>query len=286
MNQVKRRIRALITLLGDDEPKVRDIAQKELLEQAESSMPILKEVVHSDSEGRIRIEACVLLEEMRLNDLEREFNSLLSARDFDLEQGCFILAQVEYPDLNVAEYVGQIDQLAREAQKRIQGVRDGMRVVERLNGYLFDEVGLRGNVKSYNDPENSFINRVLDRHLGIPISLSAIYLFIAKRLNLPIYGVGFPRHFLLKYRPEIDMFYIDVFNKGRILTREDCANVLHRQGYAFYDSYLATATPKEILARMIRNLVVIYDENSQIKKIDVLERIFCDFFIQEEEDGF
>ncbi len=198
-----------------------------------------------------------------------------------MEQACFVLSQVEYPDLIVTDYTSKIDALAEEARNRIAGIEGEKPVVRSINHFLFKEVGFRGNKESYYDPENSYINRVLDRQLGIPISLSALYLFIAKRLELPIYGVGFPGHFLLKYKHKSG-FYIDAFNNGRILTRADCVNYLHRQGYAFYDAYLSISTSKEILARMIRNLVLIYHQSNEGKKIETLERIFSDFFMQEQ----
>ncbi|MFQ5751753.1 MAG: transglutaminase family protein [bacterium] len=274
-----REIKALITLLGDDDLKIRNVAWERLLAHGEPAHQLIKEVAFSDSEGRIRIEAQALLEEIRLDNLAKHFKKIIQSSDFDLEQACFILAQIEYPNLNISHYIEKIEYLAHEAQIRILGIQEEKKQVKNINHFLFYEQGFRGNVDAYFDPENSYINKVLDRYLGIPISLSAIYLFIARRLNLPIFGVGFPGHFLLKYKRDSDLFYIDAFNHGKILTRHDCERFLNRMGYEFYDSYLDISTPKEMLARMIRNLVLIYHQSNQLKKIDTLEKIFSDFFM-------
>jgi regulator of sirC expression with transglutaminase-like and TPR domain len=268
----EREIRALITLLGDDDKKVRDIARTRLLEIGDSANQLLREVAFTDYEGRIRIEAQAILEEMRLERLVRHFKQLTNGSDVDLERGCFILSQIEYPDLDVPHYVEKIDYLALEAKRRVSRVRDLRQQVKMINKLLFYEQGFRGNVKSYYDPKNSYINTLLDRRLGIPISLSALYLMIAKRLKLPIYGVGMPVHFILKFQYESDTYYIDTFNAGQILTKEDCIHYLNNIGYAFNDSFLVICPPREILARMIRNLMLIYHQKDQQRKVDILER--------------
>lgn len=275
--RLDKQIRALITLLGDDDPSIRNLVWDKLRGLGELAEPFLREVAFNDSEGRIRIETQALLEEIRLENLRNKFQCRIQSPHFDLEHACFILAQIEYPQLDVAHYISKIENLAVEAEKRIWGVREEILQVEHINHLLFSEQGFRGNVDAYFEPENSYINKVLDRCLGIPISLSALYLFIAKRLDLPIYGVSFPGHFLLKYKRDTDLFYIDAFHGGKILTRDDCERFLNKMGYEFHESYLAISTPKEILARMIRNLVLIYHQSNQRNKIDTLEKIFSDY---------
>ncbi len=284
MKMNEKETRALVTLLADDDLSVQNVARKKLLENERSARAVLEEFAFTDSEGRVRIAAQALLEEMRLNGLADKFKEINRNSYFDLERACFILAKIEYPNLDISKYIERIDRFATEMEKRVAGVSHEKQKVQALNHFLFQELGFRGDVKSYFDPQNSYINRVLDRFLGIPISLSALYLFVAQRLDLPVYGVGFPGHFLLKYRDDSD-FFIDAFNNGRILSRKDCETFLNRMGYSFYDTYLSVSTPKEILARMIRNLVLIYHQNNQRKKIDTLEKIFSDFFTKTEEGG-
>ena len=283
MSKQEREINALITLLGDDDLKVKKVAQQKLLELGEPAQQTLKAIAFSDSDGRTRIAAQALLEDFRFERLAQDFNKLNREPDFDLESACFLLAKIEYPELDIQQYVNKIDQLALEAKRRLYGIPGDRDKVEVINHFLFDEKGFHGNEKSYYEPENSYINKVLDRQTGIPISLSAIYLFLARRLNLPVCGVGFPGHFLLKYRSNSRPFFIDAFNSGQILSQQDCKHFLRKMGYTFHPYYLNASGSRDILGRMIRNLVLIYLRKNQQSKIDALERIFSEFVMNQRE---
>lgn len=283
MSKQEREINALITLLGDDDLKVKNIAQQKLLELGEPAQQTLRQVAFSDSDGRTRIAAQALLEGFRLERLAQDFNKINRVSDFDLESACFILAKIEYPELDIQQYVNKIDQLALETERRLYGIQGERDKVEVINHFLFDEKGFHGNEKSYYEPENSYINKVLDRQTGIPISLSAIYLFLAGRLNLPVCGVGFPGHFLLKYRSNSRPFFIDAFNSGQILSQQECEHFLRKRGYAFHPYYLNTSESRDILARMIKNLVLIYLQKNQQNKINTLVKFFSEFVMNERE---
>lgn len=283
MGKQEREINALITLLGDDDLKVKNIAQQKLLELGEPAQQTLRQVAFSDSDGRTRIAAQALLEGFRLERLAQDFNKINRVSDFDLESACFILAKIEYPELDIQQYVNKIDQLALETERRLYGIQGERDKVEVINHFLFDEKGFHGNEKSYYEPENSYINKVLDRQTGIPISLSAIYLFLAGRLNLPVCGVGFPGHFLLKYRSNSRPFFIDAFNSGQILSQQECEHFLRKRGYAFHPYYLNTSESRDILARMIKNLVLIYLQKNQQNKINTLAKFFSEFVMNERE---
>lgn len=280
MALVDSKINALLTLLGDDDEKIRKVARKKLLSCGEDVIPALRKIGKQDCAGLLRIEVQRLLEEHRLRKLAERFVELNRGNELDLEEATFLLAQIEYPELDVAYYKGKIDTLAEEFQKKVLSVGNNRKRVERLSHFLFQEKGFRGNFEEYYDPDNSYINRVLDRYVGIPISLSSVCLFVAKRLSLPVRGVGFPGHFLLKYEVDAEPLLFDPFNKGRILTRADCKEFLAKMGYSFHDFYLCSATSRDILSRMIRNLVLIYLENNEPAKIETLERIFSDFIME------
>lgn len=273
----EKEIDALITLLGDDDPGIKDIARQRLLEIGEQARPRLRATGASDGEGRIRIEAQSMLEEMRLAELAGDFGLLDAHYDFDLEAACFILAEIEYPNLNVTEYTERLDHLAHLARRRIDGVTRMSHKIRIVNHLLFYEKKFRGNIEDYYEPENSYINKVLDRRLGIPITLSALYLFIARRLDLPIYGVGFPGHFMLKFQSGDKSYFVDAFNRGRVLSVRDVELFLTLNGYEFEESHTHAVQPREILARMIRNLVLIYHQNEERHKIETLEKIFSNF---------
>jgi regulator of sirC expression with transglutaminase-like and TPR domain len=190
----------------------------------------------------------------------------------DLEEGCLLLSRFAHPELESEGYQGLLDAMAEELRAVVKHERWPDGVIRVINHYLFTEKGFHGNTVHYYDPDNSYLNRVLDRRVGIPITLSALYLLLARRLDLPIVGIGMPSHFLVQCEvPGHDLF-IDPFNGGQLLTKAECATFLINSGYGFKEQYLQPATDQEMLVRMIRNLIYIYGERQESRKVRWLNR--------------
>jgi regulator of sirC expression with transglutaminase-like and TPR domain len=156
-------------------------------------------------------------------------------------------------------YLEQLDELARAAAQRLRGVSGERHRVERFNRFLFVEQRFTGNRAEYYDPRNSYLNEVLDRRSGIPITLSLVYTEVGRRAGLPVFGIAFPGHFLVKYLGSEELL-IDAFH-ATLVTRQECEERLRAlQGAAAQldTRLLRPATPKEILVRMLRNLKHIY----------------------------
>lgn len=130
-----------------------------------------------------------------------------------------------------------------------------------INDYLFNELGFHGNEEEYYDPENSYFNRVIDRRMGNPISLSALYWLLGRRLGLPIVGIGMPGHFLCRFQSSTEAVFIDAFNRGKLLTRADCIRYLQQSGHGFEEGHLAPIAPGRALLRMCSNLLQIYADS-------------------------
>ena len=130
-----------------------------------------------------------------------------------------------------------------------------------MNEYLFQTLRFRGNTRQYYDPNNSFLHRVLDDRVGIPISLSVVYLLLGQRLRVPVAGVGLPGHFLVGLRTE--PVFIDCFHEGAMLTEKDCARLLQNHGVEFDRRYLESCSHAQILARMLRNLIAVYETRQE-----------------------
>ena len=197
--------------------------------------------------------------------------------EIDLAEAALLIAGEEYPDLDVADYLALMAKMGAEARRRAGGSRPAASALEALNRYLFDELGFAGNTEDYHDPRNSYLNEVLDRRTGIPISLSTVYITVARHGGLPISGVGFPGHFLVKLAGEGEEIVLDPFNRGAILTDADCQTLLDRAtgGRARFSRELLGATgTKAILARMLGNLKGIYSATRQYAKaLACVERI-------------
>lgn len=253
-------IRSLIRLLSDEDDKiVRTIGEK-LVEIGEPAVPYLQEIEIEQPEMAQRIER--ILDEIRGGRLEFELRVLVEqgGDELDLEQGVFLLARYAYPALDAATYVRHLDGMAAELRARMGNRVSGEETVKTVGRYLFAELGYRGNTKDYYEPDNSFLNRVIERRTGIPISLSVLYLLIGRRLSLPVFGVGMPGHFLVKYESDKYKIFVDCFNAGALLSQKDCVRFLMQAGYGFEDKFLDRSAPRPILIRTIKNLVAIYQK--------------------------
>ena len=194
----------------------------------------------------------------RSDQIYRRFAQEVAAPDdeIDLGRAALLIAATEYPMLDVDDELAHLDSLAAAASNRLGDDRDPLHAANALSEFLFDEIGFRGNDEDYYDPRNSFLNEVLDRRLGIPISLSLLYMEVGKRLEVPLVGIGMPGHFLVRHR-EVDDLFIDPFHGGVLLSERECEERLEQithGGVQWDSSYLAPITKSDFLARVLRNL--------------------------------
>ncbi len=203
-----------------------------------------------------------------------------SEAELDLAEAALLIAQEEHPDMDVAAYLRRLDGLAAAVRARLPQAPEPTDIIHNLNIQLFREEGLTGNESEYYDPRNSFLNEVLDRKRGIPITLSVIYLEVGRRLGLPLVGVGFPGHFLVKYSGADGEMVLDPFAGGATLSREDLVQRLRRMYgdanpfLAQIPQLLAPASKKEILVRILRNLKGIYlQKNDFARALAASDRI-------------
>lgn len=205
----------------------------------------------------------------RTAEIAGELQRALNAPGHDLAPAALAIARVEYPMIESAAYIAELDRLAEQAASRLQGARGSVpESVRALNEFLYDECGFAGNQNQYNDPRNSFLNEVLDRRTGIPISLAVVYMEVARRAGLHIDGVNFPRHFLLRAPlepagdgPAGEDLIIDPFHGGALLSEADCRQLLGTylvDEAAFAPALLAPATRLDIVVRMLMNLKGLY----------------------------
>jgi len=180
----------------------------------------------------------------------------------DLATAALAIARTEYPALDVLHYLARLEKLAERVRGRMRSNPTARETLAMLNRVLFDEEGLRGNRHDYYDPRNSFLNDVLDRKLGIPITLSVVYMDVARRVGFPMAGTGMPGHFLLKhYDVMAGEIIIDPYNRGRIVSEAECQqrlNEIYSGELELRPEYLQAVTHREILTRMLNNLRQVY----------------------------
>lgn len=186
--------------------------------------------------------------------------------EIDLVEAALLIAAHEYPGLDILACIGRLEELGTELKRRLRRDISPTETVIALNRYLFDELGFSGNTQDYYDPRNSFLNDVLDRRLGIPLTLSIVYVEVGRRLGLALHGVSFPGHFLVKCAVRDGVIVLDPYERGASLSLEDLQQRLRvlRGGTPpppeVARHMLAAAGKKDVLARMLRNLKSIYLE--------------------------
>jgi regulator of sirC expression with transglutaminase-like and TPR domain len=188
----------------------------------------------------------------------------------DLVRAAFTFARIEYPRLDINPYLERLQELADRVEARVAEAGEPGQSIVALNQVLFEEEGFRGNTVDYYDPQNSFLNNVLDRRLGIPITLALIYMEIGRRIHFPLLGVGMPGHFLLKhFDPAGRSFLIDAFGGGSILSEQDCRaklNQIYAGKIALKPEFLMPVTRRQMLMRMLNNLKGIYVERRNFRR--------------------
>lgn len=215
------------------------------------------------------------------SQVTEQLRGVFATPDHRIEIGraALVIAQLEYPELDVEVWLEKLERFAMEAKERLGEEVDPRRIIEILNGYVFDHLGFHGNHDDYYDPRNSFLNDVIQRRAGIPITLSVIYLEITRKLNLPFYGVGLPGHFVLKYDDGRQVHYLDPFRRGRVLSEEDCQEMVYSvRGHdaVLKEHSFRAVGNRYMVVRMLNNLLAIYLRRRRLAKaIGVLDMILA-----------
>lgn len=244
---------ALLTLLDDETPAVRQALLRQFLQSGDEARLFLQDAARGPN--RIAaLGAAWFLRELKFSDPVAEFRGFIQSLNYELETGLLLLNRTVNPALDVTAISAQLDAFAARARKqmpRAATLRAQARIISRV---LFGEFGLRGNVEHYTDPRNSLLDQVIERRLGIPLSLCAIYLLVAQRLGLEFEPVGVPGHFLVGgYEPE-GPFFVDAFAGGKLLTPEDVFERIRSLQHTPQLADLAPTPVREVLCRACRNL--------------------------------
>ncbi len=201
-------------------------------------------------------------------------------QDVSLAEGALLIAADEYADLDVDGYLQRIDEMGATLHRRLRSDISATEALIALNRYVFEELGFSGNAQDFYDPRNSYLNDVVDRRLGIPITLAVLYIAIGRRIGLPLHGVSFPSHFLVKCSLRDGAIILDPYSRGASLGLDDLKQRLRSvAGDIELDekrlkAMLTTATPHDIFARILRNLRAIYlSKGEQLKALGASSRI-------------
>ncbi len=199
----------------------------------------------------------------------------------DLAKAALYIAQEEYPHLKIAPYLNALDIMAAEVEERLPVERYPLRIIQSLNQYFYNDLGFTGNTSDYYDPRNSFLNEVINRRTGIPITLSLVYMEVARRIEFPMVGIGMPGHFLIRPDFEDVGIFVDAFNQGEILFDSDCEERLaqmYGRPVQLQPQFTEAVSPRQVLTRMLTNLKLIYLNRKDLPRaLAIVEHILLLF---------
>jgi regulator of sirC expression with transglutaminase-like and TPR domain len=262
---------ALISLLADDDPAIYQAIRTKIISYGAVVRDWLGPHLLS-GDPLLRRRAREIVDHFARQNSDTDFLSfcLKQGEEFDIEEGIWLLAQTQYPNINVIAYRALLDSYASDLRERTNLNGGAEQVLASINQYLFGQLGFYGNEKNYYDPENSYLNRVIDRRTGNPISLCLVYLMVARRLKLPMSGIGLPGHFICRFQSTTEEFYVDAFNKGKLLSKGDCIKYLVHTNHSLQEGYLTPMSARRMLLRVCANLHQIY---AQLELADETARL-------------
>lgn len=269
-------IESLIYLLDDPDPFVKENVEQKLIELGEQAVPMLDQQKSESMDDSERQRINDIIHNITFDSLIADFEELLDLGISNMEQLeklVFTLARFHNPTLRTLEYTRKLDKFAGMIEDEILYSVTDREKLDAVLRFIFDELGFKGDAENYHDIQNAFIDRVIDRRKGLPISLALVVLFIARRLNLPFYGVNMPIHFMLGFDDGKETLLIDPFDKGKIVTYNQCYYFLKRNNVQPKAEFFNPAPPAHILARCIRNMIHAYTKQNEERRVEELKRL-------------
>ena len=272
----KSEIESLVYLLDDPDPYIKSEVKNRLFELGESAVPLLDQQKSRTTDEEERELIGEIIQWITYSSVEEDFLDVLEGglkNLSELEDAVFILSRFDNPTLRESEYKKKLDRFAEMIGDEVRYALDDSQKMHAVLDFVFSELGFKGSSSDYYNPENSYLNRVIDRRQGLPISLAMIVLFIGRRLNLPFHGVNMPIHFMLKYRGEMEEVLIDPFDHGKLVNYNQCYYFLKQNGVEPKSEHFEAATEVAILARCIRNLINSYEKMDKLQKAESLKNL-------------
>ena len=287
-------VNALISLLDDTDEEVVNHVTLKLLAYGEEVLPLLEDRFLAETEGTLQLKIHEIIDQIHQGGLKDQLYHWAKGGGKDLFEGFFLISRFRYPDLN-KQYINNIlDKIKLDAWLELNFQLAPLDKVRILNYVFFDLQNFKGNADDYHSPDNSYINRVLETKKGNPISLAIIYSIIAQRLNIPIFGVNLPQHFILAYKddgsiktntsfkgnaymdynmPGEILFYINAFNKGAIFNKWNIDQFLKQLNIKPQHMYYEPCSNVDIIMRVCRNLIFSYEKQNDEERTEGLKEL-------------
>jgi regulator of sirC expression with transglutaminase-like and TPR domain len=279
-----KEIKAMIALLDDPDEEIFTAITCNLLKQGQEVVPELEKAWESTMDEKLQVKLENLIQEIQFNQVKEDLRRwMLTGSEYILEGACCI-ARFQFPELSMAKINDQIESIRKDVWIELNSNLTALEKVKILNYILFDLHKFTRNNSDFYSPQNSYINQVIDMRKGNPITLSIVYLSVAYKLGLPIYGVNLPKNFILAYRDEYVneastgdgdniLFYINPYNKGAVLGRREIDYFINQQQITPQPSFYSCCSNRDIAIRLINNLIMSYEKLGYVQKITRLNEL-------------
>lgn len=269
----ENKIKALISLLDDEDGEVVASVEKEIMTMGETIIPFLESEWEKNFNPLVQKRIEDLVHNLHFDLLYNRLIEWNKTGAQDLLEGMWLVATYQYPDLDFKKLKNDLEQIYYETWLQLKDDMLPMEQVRVINHVLFNQMKFSANTKNFHSPSNSMINIVLESRKGNPISLCVIYLMVAQKLKLPVYGVNLPNLFILTYKADETQFYINAFNKGLIFTKQDIDNYLTHLNLSPLDIFYQPCTYKDIVIRVLRNLQVSFEKLGENHRVDEIRTL-------------
>jgi regulator of sirC expression with transglutaminase-like and TPR domain len=267
-------IKALVSLLDDEDTHIISQIEDKILSLGTSIIPFLEQEWESNFNPQVQRRIEELIHTLQFELLKERINEWYNGSDHDLITGMWLAATYQYPDLELIKLRQELEQIYYETWLEFKPDLYPFDQIKIINGVFFNKLKFAANTKNFHSPGNSMINIVLETRKGNPITLCVLYLLVAQKLKLPVYGVNLPNLFVLTYKDENHaQFYINTFNKGLIFSRQDIENYINELHLAPQPSFFEPCSNLEIIRRVFRNLIMSFDKMGEHAKAEEVKEL-------------
>lgn len=277
----EKEISSLIKLLDDPDPQIFTHVEDKLLSYGNEVISFLESAWENSFDAILQERLENVVHKIQYQNVREDLALWYQSGGFDLLRGFLILNRYQYPDLNEDKIINQIDAIKRDVWLQMMYEASPVEKVKLLNHIFYNVYGFSGNTKNHHSAQNSYLSQVLESKKGNQISLAIIYSIIAQKLDIPIYGVNLPQHFVLAYVDEFEqsdkevsiLFYINVFNKGHIFGKRDIDQFLRQLQIKPASFFYEPCSNTEIIKRVLRNLISAYEKEGTNEKVKELVKL-------------
>jgi len=272
----EKELKALVSLLDDDDRQVVTHVEEKILSLGTTIIPHLEKEWETNFNPTVQKRIEELVHTLQYDLLKERIRAWYKSPEHDLLTGMWIVATYQYPEIEIEKLKQDLEQIYYETWLEFKPDQYPFDQVKVINGVLFNKLKFGANSKNFHSPGNSMINIVLETHKGNPITLCVIYMLVAQKLKLPVYGVNLPNLFILTYKDQNHTFYINAFNKGLIFSKQDIENYIHELHLVPQPSFFDPCNNADIIRRALRNLIMSFEKMGEHAKAEEVKLLLIE----------